>query len=292
MVGPHGFTEQPPRRVPGAAQVACARVSFSPMTPEILTAFVVLAAVAAWAGYYALKTKAERHERGLFGAWPIRTVSLQELDPVFASGPFGPSLETEVLFVGRGNIHVPGGTSDAEAWVLAVLAKRARAMFEIGTATGKTAYLWARNAPDGAEIMTMTLAPDQLTSYTRERGDTRKDVRRAHQESAFTSFLYSGTPAESRVTQLFGDSKDLDVSQYLERFDFLFVDGSHAYSYVLSDSRNALRMCAPGGLILWHDYRGPRRTKGVYRGLNELAREVPLVHVAGTSFVAYRKPGG
>lgn len=262
------------------------------MTPAILTAFVVLAALAAWAGYYALKTKAERHQRGLFRAWPIRTVSLQELDPVFEPGPFGPSLETEVLFVGRGNIHVPGGTSDAEAWVLAVLARRARAMFEIGTATGKTAYLWARNAPEEAEIRTMTLAPDQLSSYTKERGDTRKDVRRAHEESAFTRFLYSGTTAESRITQLFSDSKDLDVSPYLERFDLIFVDGSHAYSYVLSDSRNALRMCAPGGLILWHDYRGPGRTKGVFRALNELAQELPLVHVAGTSFVAYRKPRG
>jgi predicted O-methyltransferase YrrM len=262
------------------------------MTPALLTAFVTLAAIAVWAGYYALKTRAERHQRGLFRAWPIRTVPLRELDPVFEPGPLGPSLETEVLFVGRGNIHVPGGTSDAEAWVLAVLAKRARAMFEIGTATGKTAYLWARNAPEGAEILTMTLAPDQLATYTRERGDTRKDVRRAREESAFTSFLYSGTAAEERITQLFGDSKDMEVAPYLERFDLIFVDGSHAYSYVLSDSRNTLRMCAPGGLILWHDYRGAGRAKGVFRGLNELARELPLVHVAGTSFVAYRKPGG
>ena len=261
------------------------------MTPGILAAFVLVAAVAVWAGYYALKTRAERHERGLFRAWPIPTVPVQELDPVFAPGRFGPGLETEVLFVGRGNIHVPGGTSDAEAWVLAVLAKRARAMFEIGTATGKTTYLWARNAPEGAEIVTMTLAPEQLATYTRERADTRKDIRRAREESAFTSFLYTGTAAESRITQLFGDSKELDVTPYLERFDLIFVDGSHAYSYVLNDSRKALRMCRPGGLILWHDYRGSLRAKGVFRGLNELARELPLVRVAGTSFVAYRKPG-
>jgi hypothetical protein len=262
------------------------------MTSAILVAFALLAAVAAWAGYYALKTKAERHQRGLFGAWPIPTVSLQQLDPVFEPGEFGPGLDTETVFVGRGNIHVPGGTSDAEAWVLAVLAKRARAMFEIGTATGKTAYLWARNAPEGAEIVTLTLSPEQLGAYTSERGDTRKDIRRAREESAFTSFLYSGTPAEVRITQLFGDSKDLDVSPYEGRFDLIFVDGSHAHSYVVSDSRKALRMCAPGGLILWHDYRGPRRARGVFRGLNELARDLPLVHVAGTSFVAYRKPRG
>ncbi len=260
------------------------------MTALLTTLVALLLPISVWAGYYALKVKSERHQRDFFRAWPIRTVPLHDFDPVFAPGPFGPRVETEVLLIGRGNIHVPGGTSDAETWILAVLAKRARAPFEIGTATGKTAYIWARNAPPGTEIVTITLAPDQLAGYTAEKGDRSKDVRRAREESAFTSFLYSGTPAESRITQLFGDSKELEESPYAGRFDLIFVDGSHAYSYVMSDSRKALRMCAPGGIILWHDYRGPRRARGVFQALNGLARELPLVHLAGTSFVAYRKP--
>lgn len=248
--------------------------------------------VAVWTGYYALKVRAERHQRGLFRRWPIRTVPLHEFDPVFTPGRYGPGVATEVRFIGRGNIHVPGGTSDAEAWVLAVLAKSARAMFEIGTATGKTAYLWARNAQPGARIVTMTLAPEQLAGYTAEKGDRARDVRRAREESAFTRFLYSGTDAEPRITQLFGDSKELDETPYEGGFDLIFVDGSHAHSYVMNDSRKALRMCAPGGVILWHDYRGPRRARGVFQALNELAGELPLVHLSGTSFIAYRKPGG
>ncbi len=71
--------------------------------------------------------------------------------------------------------------------------------------------------------------------------------------------------------------------------DLVFVDGSHALSYVLSDSRKALRLVRPGGLVLWHDYRGPM-LPGVYEGLNQLARELLLVHIAGTSLVAYRRP--
>jgi hypothetical protein len=67
------------------------------------------------------------------------------------------------------------------------------------------------------------------------------------------------------------------------------VDGSHAYSYVRSDSRKALEMVAPGGLILWHDYRGMFKPRGVYRALNELAKEVPLVHIKGTSLIAHRR---
>ena len=72
--------------------------------------------------------------------------------------------------------------------------------------------------------------------------------------------------------------------------DLVFVDGSHAYSYVVSDSEKALQLVAPGGLVLWHDYAGPRHAKGVFRALNELARRIPLVRIEGTTLVAYRKP--
>jgi hypothetical protein len=47
-------------------------------------------------------------------------------------------------------------------------------------------------------------------------------------------------------------------------------------------------MVKPGGIVLWHDYAHWNR--GVFRALNELARELPLVHIAETSLVAYRKP--
>ncbi len=66
------------------------------------------------------------------------------------------------------------------------------------------------------------------------------------------------------------------------------MDGSHAYSYVVSDSAKALRMVRPSGIVLWHDYS--HRNRGVYRALNELARTLPLVHLGGTSLVAYRRP--
>lgn len=260
------------------------------MSAGALAIIIVLGALALVAGYYALAYRARHRQRRIFGSWPIRSIPLQELDPVFAQTPFGPGHQTEVRFVGQGE-GVPGGTSDAEAWILAVLAKKARAMFEFGTCSGKTTYLWARNATDGASIVTLTLAPHQVESYTTAPGDSARDVRHAVRESTFERFFYTGTDVESRITQLYGDSKEFDDAQYAGRFDLIFVDGSHAYSYVLSDSARALRMCRPGGLILWHDYAGPRHSRGVYRGLNELARSVPLVHVKGTTLVAHRKPG-
>ena len=112
----------------------------------------------------------------------------------------------------------------------------------------------------------------------------------AREESAFTRFRYSGTDVEHKVVQLYGDSKAFDEGPFVGRCDVVFVDGSHAYSYVQSDSAKALRMTRPGGVILWHDYGGPHHAADVHRALNELARTEPLVHIAGTTLVAYRKP--
>ena len=251
---------------------------------------VVLAVLLGVAYVLWRRERARRQEVTLRGPFPIPTVGVEALDPVFTPGPYGATLETEVAFVGRGSLEVTGGTSDAESWVLAVLAKRARLLFEFGTCTGKTAYLWARNAPPDARIVTVTLHPAEAHRYTTASGDVEQDRKWALVESSFTEFLYTGSPVAAKVEQLFADSKELDVSAWMGQCDLVFVDGSHAYSYVMSDSRKALAMVRPGGLVLWHDYAGPGHAPGVWRALNELAREIPLVHVARTAFVAHRKP--
>ena len=256
-----------------------------------LAIFALVSLVAALVlGLGQLRHRAVRKQRNLFGEWPIRRVQPETVDPVLRPGPFGPTRETEVAFIGRGPYVVDGGTSDAEAWILAVLAKRARTMFEFGTCTGKTAYLWARNSPSDARVVTVTLAPDHLSDYTREASDDPVDVDFALKESSHTEFLYSGSEVAAKVEQLFADSKALDVSPWAGRCDLVFVDGSHAYSYVVSDSAKALELVAPGGLVLWHDYAGPRHAAGVYRALNELAQRLPLVRLEGTTLVAYRRP--
>jgi hypothetical protein len=223
-------------------------------------------------------------------SWPIRSIGLQQLDPVFSLGPFGPTLATEVSFIGRGPIDVPGGTSDAEAWILAVLAKRALRMFEFGTCTGKTSYLWSCNSADSAEVVTLTLAPGEQADYVVAAGDAASDIGYALRESSFVEFIYTGTPAAAAITQLYGDSKQFDDSKWLDWADLIFVDGSHAQSYVESDSMKAMRMVKPGGLVVWHDYAGEKHAPGVFRALNQLAKSVALNHVTGTSFVVWRRP--
>jgi len=236
------------------------------------------------------RMRAQLLHRGWPVEWPIPRITLPELDPIFAPGPYGPTHRTEVRFIGRGSMDVPGGTSDAEAWILSVLALHATALFEFGTCTGKTSYLWARNAPPDARIVTLTLAPEQRDAVQVASSDDRRDLRFARNESTFTEFVYSGTDVAHKVEQHFGDSKHFNELPFVNFADVVFVDGSHAQSYVVSDSAKAMRIVKPGGLVLWHDYRGPSLTVGVYTALNELARTHALRHVDGSSLVAWRRP--
>ena len=216
----------------------------------------------------ALKRHREAHKgRGLFGPFPVNEIELDRFDPCFATDELGPDVTSETRFIA--GYHVPEGISDRETWILANLAKTSERIFEFGTGTGKTTYLLAANAPASARVITLTLP---------------------RQGAARALFYYANTPEVANIEQLFGDSRDFDEKPYQEFCDLIFVDGSRDRAVVESDSRKALSMLTPGGIVLWHDYHGPRRARGVFKTLNALSRELPLVHLKGTSLVAYRKP--
>jgi hypothetical protein len=221
----------------------------------------------------------------------IAQCSFEDLDEAFKPGPFGITQAAEVSFVCKGTQTVTGAAKDVEVWILSVLAKKAKRIFEFGTCTGRTTYHLARNSAEDAVVTTLTLAPDGKDKYSVEKGDDPMAISCALKESDNSSFFYSGTPVEGKIKQLFADSKSFDETPYADSCDLIFVDGSHAYSYVKSDSEKALRMLKPGGIILWHDYHMVRSVlPGVYDALNELSTRYPLKQVSGTSFVMYRKP--
>jgi predicted O-methyltransferase YrrM len=135
----------------------------------------------------------------------------------------------------------------------------------------------------------LTLAPDQKKTYRADNDDNLEAAQFADRESDFVEFVYSGSDVASKITQLFGDSKRFDETPHLGKCDLVFVDGSHAYSYVKSDSEKALRMLRPGGLLLWHDYdKGNIATGDVYKYLNELSKVRPLHHIDDTSLVVFK----
>ncbi len=226
-----------------------------------------------------------RKQRSFFKEWPVKRVLPEDFDPIFKAGPLGPTTETEIRTVGAYRVY--GGISDFETWIICNLARNAKQIFEFGTATGKTTYLLAANAPQ-ATVTTITLAPDALETYQEAAGDNLTDSRAAKDVSRFDSFYYQGNKEEERIVQLFGDSKEFDPAPYKGTMDLIFIDGSHAQSYVESDTQKALEMIKPGGVILWHDYRGPKRAKDVFSVLNKLSKRLDLAWIANTSFVAYR----
>ena len=70
------------------------------------------------------------------------------------------------------------------------------------------------------------------------------------------------------------------------QFDLVFVDGSHRVDDVIADSRLALEVLAPGGIVVWHDYRPNDYYNNGLRvpeGLEVIRQSVPVFAVAHTT---------
>ncbi len=90
-----------------------------------------------------------------------------------------------------------------------------------------------------------------------------------------------------RFHKLETSSDKLDVSPYKKKFDFIFIDGSHEYADVKSDTLKSLEMLKAGGVIVWDDYSPG--FPGVYRWLNEFKDQGHnVLNIQGTSLAFYR----
>ena len=172
-----------------------------------------------------------------------------------------------------------GNVSLLELLVVARLVREhaPQGIFEIGTFNGRTTVTIAANAPANATTYTLDLPPSQTTRFP------VLDVERKYIDKSRSGELVAGSPDAGKVNQLLGDSATFDFSRY--EVDLVFVDGSHAYDYVMSDSMRALSMLRGGrGIILWHDYGD---WDDVTRALNELFARDPrfrsLRQVQGTA---------
>ena len=155
----------------------------------------------------------------------------------------------------------------AERFVLDALIRHleARSIFEFGTFRGMTTRLLAETVGPGGVIHTIDLP--------RPAGTPASDDPVGVELRALT-----GDVAE--VVEHRCDTADFDFSPLAARFDLVFVDASHRYDDVLRDSRDALRIVRPGGLIVWDDYQAEE--PGVVRALHELAADLAIVNVRWT----------
>ena len=177
-----------------------------------------------------------------------------------------------------GDVSHPFELPYAERYALSAIASaiEARSIFEFGTFTGTTTRLLADSAP-GARVLTLDLPNDEIL-WEAWIGEVVGLAFRDAPE-------YAG-----RIFQHRKNSRNFDYSELSGSFDLVFVDASHALPEVLHDSRRALELVAPAGVVVWDDYQPG--FPGVVEALNQLHAEgIPLARIAHTRLVVHR-PGG
>ena len=182
--------------------------------------------------------------------------------------------------VGFGNIR------PMEAQVLGALVQilQPKAIFEIGTYNGFSTLHLAKNSPPNSRVYTLDLSPN--VDGNKDSSDLKHDLREAHGDiktmKANSTRWFHQDECRKKIVELFGDSRHFDFSPYDQNVDLVFIDANHSYSYVKSDTENALKMLSPGGVILWHDYDFIH--PGIFSYLNELAQQRKIYYIERTRF--------
>lgn len=148
--------------------------------------------------------------------------------------------------------HKNGNVSFTELQYISKIVKfnKPKTIFEIGTFDGRTTLNIALNAPD-AKIYTLDL-PKQKIAKTKFRVKTG-DLEFINKNQSGIRFI--GTDAGKRITQFYADSAQFDYSKFENSIDLVFIDGSHTYDYVISDTLAAMKLLRnKKGVIIWHDY--------------------------------------
>lgn len=149
---------------------------------------------------------------------------------------------------------------------------RPRRHLEFGTWQGAGALLclqscdatvWSINLlegetkPDGSWGYGTSYQPGESPPVAWTSGKTtRSGVTWCRTDAAgFVGRLVHDAGLGHRFCQVYCDSTRWDASNYPANFfDTAFVDGGHAEDVVRSDTRKALSVVRPGGVVLWHDF--------------------------------------
>lgn len=202
-----------------------------------------------------------------------RSVNSTPLPEVFLIDAF-PEIQERPVCVSA-DIQHPFELPYGERVVIAAIASvlNPKVVFEFGTFKGATTALIADVCPPDVTIHTLDLPPSFLAGTSVSDDDIGMRFR--------GNARYTG-----RIVQHRSDSRQFDYSALTGKVDLVYVDGSHKFDDVLADSRMALKMLSPSGVIVWDDYQ--LSALPVMAALDELAREVYLERVFGTRLAVYR----
>lgn len=168
-----------------------------------------------------------------------------------------------------------------------VAATKPERLLEIGTFDGNTTLQMALNASEEAIVHTIDLPEGEMFTH---QPILDSDLQYAL-DSTRKQYKFLGSEVARKIVHHEGDSTNFDWSVFAEDglLQFIFIDGGHTYECFNSDTEKALNLLAPGGTILWHGFTP--YYAGVYQFINELGKELPLIHISETNLILYQKKG-
>jgi predicted O-methyltransferase YrrM len=184
--------------------------------------------------------------------------------------------------------HLPGDGVLTPLEQLACLALitaslRPKAIFEIGTFRGRTALNFALNSPKECTVYTLDLPLEKRRAATGAKFSADEQLM----EASAPGIEYEDKDVAFKIEQLFGDSLDFDFSPYHQSVDIVYVDGSHHYDAVCSDTRNALKMVRPGGCVIWDEFANYGEYNDVTRAVLDVLGAEKIVHVENTQLAVH-----
>tara|TARA_B100001175_G_C19414438_1_gene592857 strand:- start:180 stop:944 length:765 start_codon:yes stop_codon:yes gene_type:complete len=221
----------------------------------------------------------------------IPEVLVKNIHPIFKTDLKNLNFPTEEyitkFFIVPSGSNIIGMTSDLEAWILCMMSKLSKNIFEFGTCSGKTTYLLALNSPVDAKITTLTIKSDEKILIT--KGESKTAFRNIFNESKYEEFMFTNTDIEKKINIKFINSLKFNEYEFVDKCDLIFIDGGHTYSIVKNDSEKAFKMISKNGYIFWHDYAlGKRSAKDVVKYIHEISKHKKLYSISGTSLVYYK----
>jgi predicted O-methyltransferase YrrM len=145
----------------------------------------------------------------------------------------------------RGAVKFESGLMAREIPVFCGIVKKEapRRAVEIGTWWGLSSEMILEMSPD-CEIITIDYK-DQKVTRPPELG-----------------------PPDARIRFLIENSKTVRLPEdWYGATDLVFVDGDHRRNGIVNDTRLAMSLVAPGGLIVWHDLIEPGSDRNLAKGL-------------------------
>jgi predicted O-methyltransferase YrrM len=138
-----------------------------------------------------------------------------------------------------------------------------RTFLEIGTNQGCTSLAIKKKFPD---LAITTIDPgDKIPS----------DERPSIQDGEYLSQNEIGSALKPYPDVIVIKEKFEDVDFKDSKFDCIYIDGNHSYAEVINDTKRALSLIAPGGVIIWHDVNNAKEVTDALSAFRNLEIIIP-----------------